>query len=55
MSVCDFCKALGIREYRLDKLVEEVECDICFREKKMGKTKGEVAKRKREGENMQRD
>ena len=40
--MCEFCKALDIWEYRLDKLVEEVERDICFREKKMGKTRGRL-------------
>ena len=41
--MCDFCKLFDIWEYRLDKLVEEVmERDICFREKKMGKTRGRL-------------
>ena len=38
--MCDFCKPFGIWEYRLDKLAKEV--DVCFREKKMGKTRGRL-------------
>ena len=54
--MCDFCKPFGIWEYRLDKLAKEV--DICFREKKMGKTKGrscQTSELDEEGEYMQRD
>ena len=40
------CVRLLQRKYGIDKLVEEVERDIRFREKKMGKTRGDVAKPK---------